>query len=184
MRLQSLCPCSLRRRASEGRQIAVGAHGLRSPTNCLSAPQVTPTPSFALCTDIAFSTFSHRQLRLRHSRHNAQRTLIIRPRICDAPQTPKCGRLVSGNTPAMRPTVSVTPSSLQLTARGGRQIVVGALCHALVNKLPVGFTGCADTSLCCLLRVPCTPLSASTSVSRMNAITALCQRSAPLSQGM
>ena len=74
VRLRSLYPNSLRRRASGGRETARQIF-----TDSLAAPLLSAPPRFALCSGTAFSTFSHRQLRLRQCRLNALRTLIIRP---------------------------------------------------------------------------------------------------------
>ena len=72
VRLRSLYPNSLRRRASGGRETARQIF-----TDSLAAPLLSAPPRFALCSGTAFSTFSHRQLR--QCRLNALRTLIIRP---------------------------------------------------------------------------------------------------------
>ena len=93
-RLQSQYPCSLRRRAREGRQIAANAHGFRLSTNCLSASLRYADTLIRSLHRYRLLNLSHRQLRLRHSRHNALRTLIIRPRCKQLPR-PRCAELAS-----------------------------------------------------------------------------------------
>lgn len=59
------------------------------------------------------------------------------------PQAPMCGQPRHNIIPALRLTISVCQSGLRRTASRGREIIAGALCHALANKLPVAPLHCA-----------------------------------------
>ena len=56
--------------------------------------------------------------------------------------TPMCGGPSHNSIPALKPTTTALKSGLRHTASRGREIAVGALCHALANKLPVAPLRC------------------------------------------
>ena len=76
------------------------------------------------------------------------------------------------STAALKPTTTDLKSGLRHTASRGREIVVGALCHALANKLPVGSAGYADTPVRSSLIQSSVPLAAITSIAHRLVITA------------
>lgn len=112
-RLRSPYPCSLRRRARWVGRVCPMLTASACPHTACRLHCVMPTPSFALCTDTDFSTFPHRQLRLRHSRHNALRTFHYTPTLQAAPQAPLNGtsshllRFGSVSTVEVTPRLSV-----------------------------------------------------------------------------
>ena len=139
------------------RLIKVYAAALHSSNRCL------PTIStFLPPTEVVDASINH-QL------HLSSATLT-------PPRAPMNGTLSHNSTPALLLTVAVRQSGLRRTVSRGRQIVVGALCHALANKLPDGSTSSAATPVHCSLRLPFTPSTTITSATHRLAITVHRQR--------
>lgn len=71
-----------------------------------------------------------------------QTPAALAPASAMLPQTPMHGAPSHNYIPALKPTTTALKSGLRRTASRGREIVVGALCHALAYKLPVAPLRC------------------------------------------